>query len=102
MTNNNIPYRPIKRLLIANRGEIAVRIHQTAQRMGITTIGLTTEAEPDTVADEHAFIKGSSLAETYLNADAIISLAMRHRADAIHPGYGFLSENASFAQKADQ
>ncbi|MCA1744813.1 MAG: biotin/lipoyl-binding protein [Bacteroidales bacterium] len=102
MTNNNIPYRPIKRLLIANRGEIAVRIHRTAQRMGITTIGLTTAAEPDTVADEQAFIKGSSLAETYLNADAIISLALRHRADAIHPGYGFLSENASFAQKTQQ
>lgn len=102
MTNNNIPYRPIKRLLIANRGEIAVRIHRTAQRMGITTIGLTTGAEPETVADEQAFIKGSSLAETYLNADAIISLALRHGADAIHPGYGFLSENASFAKKTKQ
>jgi acetyl/propionyl-CoA carboxylase alpha subunit len=70
--------------------------------MGITTIGLTTEAEPDTVADEQAFIKGSSLAETYLNADAIISLALRHGADAIHPGYGFLSENASFAERTQQ
>ena len=102
MTNNNIPYRPIKRLLIANRGEIAVRIHRTAQRMGITTIGLTTIAEPDTVADEQAFIKGSSLTETYLNGDAIISLALRHGADAIHPGYGFLSENALFAEKTEQ
>jgi acetyl/propionyl-CoA carboxylase alpha subunit len=102
MTNNTITYRPIKRLLIANRGEIAVRIHRTAQKMGITTIGLTTEAEPATVANEQAFIKGSSLAETYLNADAIISLALRLRADAIHPGYGFLSENARFAEKVEQ
>ncbi|GAO31608.1 biotin carboxylase of acetyl-CoA carboxylase [Geofilum rubicundum JCM 15548] len=70
--------------------------------MGITTIGLTTPAEPETVADEPAFIHGSSLAETYLNADAIISLALRHGADAIHPGYGFLSENARFAEKTEQ
>jgi acetyl/propionyl-CoA carboxylase alpha subunit len=102
MTNINIPYRPIRRLLIANRGEIAVRIHRTAQRMGITTIGLTTRAEPETVADEPAFIKGHSLSDTYLNADAIISLALRHGADAIHPGYGFLSENARFAEKTVQ
>ncbi len=102
MTNNKIPYRPIKRLLISNRGEIAVRIHRTAQKMGITTIGLVTHAEPDTVADEQAFIKGSSLVETYLNADAIISLALRHGADAIHPGYGFLSENGRFAEKVVQ
>lgn len=102
MTNNNIPYRPIKRLLIANRGEIAVRIHRSAKKMGITTIGLTTEAEPESVADEQALLKGSSLAETYLNADAIIALAIRHGADAIHPGYGFLSENATFAEKTEQ
>jgi len=101
MTNNNITNKHITRLLIANRGEIAVRINLTAKKMGITTIGLTTKAEPETVADEKAFLEGESLSETYLNAEAIIELALKHNAHAIHPGYGFLSENAEFARKVE-
>jgi acetyl/propionyl-CoA carboxylase alpha subunit len=99
MTKHNISFKPIRRLLIANRGEIAVRIIRTARKMGIVTIGITTNADPHTDADESAFLEGSSISETYLNADAIINLALVVHADAIHPGYGFLSENESFARK---
>ena len=101
MTYKNIAFRPIRRLLIANRGEIAQRIVKSARKMGITTIGLITDREPISVADETVLLKGSSLAETFLNARAIIALALQHRADAIHPGYGFLSENAEFARQVE-
>ena len=87
-----------KKILIANRGEIAVRIHQTAKEMGITTIGVITKSELQTPADEEVFIEGDTLAQTYLNIDAIINAALIKKADAIHPGYGFLSENPAFAE----
>ena len=93
MIDNSVIYRPIKRLLIANRGEIAVRIIRTAKKMGITTIGVITKSEPYTNADESILIKGETLTETYLNIEAIIEAALLKNADAIHPGYGFLSEN---------
>ena len=86
-------YRPIHRLLIANRGEIAVRIIRTAKEMGIETIGIVTKSEPHTTADEAIFIEGDTLAETFLNVEAIVKAAVTKNADAIHPGYGFLSEN---------
>ncbi|MGQ1948736.1 acetyl/propionyl/methylcrotonyl-CoA carboxylase subunit alpha [Geofilum sp. OHC36d9] len=93
-----MPYKPIHKLLVANRGEIAVRIIQTARRMGITTIGITTAAEPFTTADESFYLPGHSLAGTYLNEKAIVQAALKTNADAIHPGYGFLSENQSLAK----
>ena len=98
MIDKSVKYKPIHRLFIANRGEIAVRIHQTAKEMGITTIGVITKSELQTPADEEVFIEGDTLAQTYLNIDAIINAALIKKADAIHPGYGFLSENPAFAE----
>ena len=95
-------YHQFNRILIANRGEIAVRIIKTAKEMGIETIAIYTEIEKDSLhvekADLKALLVGSSLDETYLNASQIIHLAERYKADAIHPGYGFLSENENFAR----
>ncbi len=102
MIDNRVKYRPIQRLLVANRGEIAVRIILTAKKMGITTIGIVTEAEPQTTADEEVFVDGTTLAETYLNIAAVIEAALAKKADAIHPGYGFLSENPALAEATHQ
>ena len=85
--------RPIRSLLIANRGEIATRIARTARRMGIRIIGVHA-------ADEHAppGVDESHEIGSYLDADALLDIARRSGADAIHPGYGFLAENPSFAR----
>ncbi len=92
----------IKTLLIANRGEIAVRIMQTCKTMGIKTVAVYSDADANAVhvncADVSVHIGGSPVAESYLDSDAIIKAAKDTGADAIHPGYGFLSENADFAQ----
>ena len=91
----------IQRLLIANRGEIAVRVARTAQRMGIHVIAIYSDTDAAAmhvaVADEAVRIGPDAAAESYLNIDAVIEAARATRADAIHPGYGFLSENADFA-----
>lgn len=88
-------------LLIANRGEIALRIITTAQRMGIRTIAVHSDIDADlpfvAQADEAVNLGPAEPAASYLNADAIIAAAQRTNAQAIHPGYGFLSENAEFA-----
>lgn len=90
-----------KRILIANRGEIACRVMKTCREMGIETIGLYTDSEKNlphaTYADYSINLGTGSLSETYLNIERIIELAREYKAEAIHPGYGFLSENANFA-----
>ncbi|HEV7135666.1 MAG TPA: biotin carboxylase N-terminal domain-containing protein [Steroidobacteraceae bacterium] len=92
----------IRSLLVANRGEIACRIFQTARRMGIRTIAVYSDADATArhvrEADEAVRIGPPPAAESYLNIEAIIRAARASGAEAVHPGYGFLSENAQFAQ----
>jgi len=91
-----------QKVLIANRGEIAVRITQTLQAMGLRVVAIYTPMDADAlhvrVADEAWPLAGNTLKETYLNPAQIIQIAKQAGAQAIHPGYGFLSENAPFAQ----
>ena len=91
----------IKRLLIVNRGEIARRIMRSAHNMGISTVAVYADgdiAEPFVKeADQAVSLEGSSSLDTYLNHDKVLAAAKRTAADAIHPGYGFLSENKTFA-----
>ena len=91
----------ISRILIANRGEIALRIHRAAHEMGIETVAVHSTADADAMhvrlADHAVCIGPPPAADSYLNVAAIISAAEIAHADAIHPGYGFLSENAKFA-----
>ena len=92
----------ISRLLIANRGEIALRIHRAAREMGIETVAVHSTADADAMhvrlADHAVCIGPPAAKDSYLNVAAIISAAEVTHADAIHPGYGFLSENARFAE----
>jgi acetyl-CoA carboxylase biotin carboxylase subunit len=93
---------PIKKLLIANRGEIALRIHRACHEMGIKTFAVHSTADADAMhvrlADETVCIGPPPATDSYLNIPNIISAAEVVHADAIHPGYGFLSENAQFAE----
>ncbi|WP_248916252.1 acetyl/propionyl/methylcrotonyl-CoA carboxylase subunit alpha [Pseudomonas moorei] len=91
----------LKKILIANRGEIACRIQRTAQALGYRTVAVFSDADADALhvrmADEAVNIGPAAVQQSYLNIPAIIEAARRTGADAIHPGYGFLSENAGFA-----
>src|SRR2546426_7501461 len=90
-----------RRLLIANRGEIAIRVARTAREMGIRRIGVYSEADRGALhraaMDETVAIGGPLPADSYLNITRVLQAAHDSRADAIHPGYGFLSENSTFA-----
>src|SRR4051812_46464539 len=97
----------IKRLLIANRGEICVRIVRTARDLGIHTIAVHTAHERNAFhrhcADEsHEIGQGQRPVDAYLDIDGLVSVARKAGADAVHPGYGFLSENPLFAAACEQ
>lgn len=98
--------KTIRKLLIANRGEIACRIAQTARKMGVYVVAVASDidrqARHTKMADKTVFLGGRTPAESYLDISKIIKAAKDTGADAIHPGYGFLSENATFAQKCEK
>ena len=95
--------KKINKILVANRGEIALRIMKTCKRLGIGTVAVFSEADQSApfvkYADQSILIGPAPSAESYLKQDVIIDVAKKLDVDAIHPGYGFLSENASFAKK---
>lgn len=96
----------MKRILVANRGEIAVRIMRTIRELGLESVAIYSDADQDSyhraLADYSCNLPGNTSAETYLNIPAIIDAIKSSGADAVHPGYGFLSENADFAEAVEK
>ncbi|RLD72010.1 MAG: biotin carboxylase, partial [Bacteroidetes bacterium] len=95
----------MKKILVANRGEIAIRVMRSAKEMGIKTVAVYSEIDRNALhvqyADEAVLIGASPSNQSYLLGDKIIELCRSLNVDAIHPGYGFLSENADFAKKVN-
>jgi propionyl-CoA carboxylase alpha chain len=95
----------MKKLLVANRGEIAIRVMRSARQMGIKTVAIYSEADRGSAhadfADEAYLVGPAPSAQSYLNADAILAVCKASGVDAVHPGYGFLSENARFAEQVE-
>ena len=96
----------MNKLLVANRGEIALRIMRTAKSMGISTVSIFSESDKDSwhrkVADESVYVGNSPPKESYLNMEKILEAAINTGADFVHPGYGFLSENAKFIELLEE
>src|SRR5215210_5566140 len=92
----------IQKILVANRGEIALRVMRSAREMGIKTVAIYSEADRNALhvqyADEAVCIGEAKSTESYLRGEKILEVCRQLQVDAIHPGYGFLSENAGFAQ----
>ena len=92
----------MKRVLIANRGEIAVRVIRACKDHGLESVAVYSEEDRNAIhsqmADTAYSLHGTTATETYLNIEKLIEVAKQSGADAVHPGYGFLSENANFAQ----
>ena len=95
----------LKKILIANRGEIACRVMTTARKLGVKTVAVYSEADAGSkhvaMADQSVAIGPAAVADSYLKGDRIIQAALKTGAEAIHPGYGFLSENPEFVEAVE-
>ncbi|KAL3695214.1 hypothetical protein R1sor_009290 [Riccia sorocarpa] len=100
-----VPAKKLEKVLVANRGEIAVRVMRTAKKLGMKSVAVYSEADANSVhvrfADEAVFVGPAPSVKSYLNVDAILSAIRATNADCVHPGYGFLSENASFVERLE-